>query len=454
MNTRLSPHTVCLITVLTTIFLGLYAQATPVGDVFVIDMESRNWSNGTDTTAPSQLFGNSAAPFINKLVTVGNSNAVHVSYATAYHNVLATSTGNNPSIHPSEPNHLWLEGGSSYGAIDNSDPYGTDDQVEHIGLYVTANPTVNGGSLSALLQSAGISWKSYIEDVDLETTTGGNGNLGGSLTSTVLSQSQWTVPLASFSGQSSSYTNPYNGSDQYNFSCAHVGPLFFTATNGSTTDTANTGTSNAEVSKYAPLQQLAVDLASHSVARYNLIVPDQFNDMSSPLRAGFTYLGTHYTGSAAQVAQGDNFLASIIPQIEASQAFINNGVIIIRTDDTQGTNQNDFTHTLMEIVISPLAKGNATNVADDLTHSSDLATFQEIFGLVANTPTGYLNDAANPSNGSGTKDLADFFQAGTIPSSLPQPVANGEPTMPQWMLIIMAVLLVFFAFRRTARPTR
>ena len=36
-----------------------------------------------------------------------------VAYATAYHNVLATPSGNNPDIHPSEPNYIWAEAGTN-----------------------------------------------------------------------------------------------------------------------------------------------------------------------------------------------------------------------------------------------------------------------------------------------------------------------------------------------------
>jgi hypothetical protein len=53
-----------------------------------------------------------------------------------------------------------------------------------------------------------------------------------SLTSTVAPGSEWTVPLVSFSGTSASYTNLYNGSNQYNFACKHDGQLFFADTNG------------------------------------------------------------------------------------------------------------------------------------------------------------------------------------------------------------------------------
>ena len=167
---------------------------------------------------------------------------------------------------------------------------------------------------------------------------------------------------------------------------------------------------------------------------FTVITPDQFNDMHTALPTGFTYHGVKYTGDLAQVAQGDNFLSIIVPQIMASQAYQNNGVIVIWTDETEGTNQNDFNHTLTEIVISPLAKGNAYAGNLNYTHSSDLNTLQKIFQVSANTTTGFLNDAANasvssgslagsaPGFGTGTAyDLSDLFVAGTIPTTIPAP---------------------------------
>jgi hypothetical protein len=62
-----------------------------------------------------------------------------------------------------------------------------------------------------------------------------------------------------------------------------------------------------------------------------------------------------------------------------------------------------------EIIISPLAKGNAYSNDIYYTHSSDLRTLQEIFGLGPS----YLGGAAN------AHDLSDLFMAGVIPPSLP-----------------------------------
>lgn len=409
------------------------ASTGPVKTVFYILMENRNFTAGTDVSGGSVLVGNSAAPYINSLITPGNANAAQVSYCTAYHHVLSTASGANPSIHPSEPNYIWMESGSNLSIANDNDPYGSSGSVKTMLNYLAANPSVSGQHLSGLLQAAGISWKSYQEGIDHLNSAGTNINLGGSgMTSTVAPQSQWTVPLSSFSGTSAAYTNPYNGSHQYNFACKHNGSLFYLDTNGSSLNAANTSTSNPVAPNYAPLEQLATDLANNTVARYNVITPDQYNDMHTALSGGFAYHGTTFTGDKAQVAQGDNFLSILIPQIMASQAYQDNGAIVIWTDETEGTNQNDFNHTLMEIVISPLAKGNAYNSQVNLTHSADVATMQEIYQVTANTTTGYLNDAANQSNSAGTlagsatgfgtstaQDMADLFVAGAIPAGLP-----------------------------------
>jgi len=165
------------------------------------------------------------------------------------------------------------------------------------------------------------------------------------------------------------------------------------------------------------------DLDHDTVARYNLITPNQYNDMHSTLSAPFVYHGVSYTGDLSNIAQGDNFLSMIVPKIMASKAYKRNGVIVIWNDETEGTNQNDFTHTSTEIVISPLAKGNAYASSKDYTHSSDLNTLQKVFQVTATTPTGFLNDAANPTL-DGTVDLSDMFKPGVIPKTIPNVRVN------------------------------
>jgi hypothetical protein len=54
-------------------------------------------------------------------------------------------------------------------------------------------------------------------------------------------------------------------------------------------------------------------------------------------------------------------LSIVVPEIEASQAFKNNGEIVIWNDDTEGDEDVGSTAGFdgTEIIISPLAKGNA-----------------------------------------------------------------------------------------------
>jgi hypothetical protein len=429
---------------------SVHAQITTV---FYILLENRNFTEN-ETNGGQQILGSAAAPYLNSLITPGNPNAAQVSYSSCYHNDLAVYNGSGPSIHPSEPNYVWMENGSNETKLDDNDPYASGASVQQIFNYAAANPSLTTENLTGLLQSAGISWKSYTEEVNTENSNGTNVNTaGGNLSNTMVPSSQWTVPLVSFSGSNASYTNPYNGSHQWNFACKHTGQLFFPATNGSSVNTADTGITNVAASHYPPLQQLATDLTNNTQAAYNVITPDQYNDMHTALTGGYTYKGVAYTGDSAQVAQGDNFCSIVIPQIMASQVYkAGHTAIIIWTDETEGTNQNDFNHTLTEIAISPLCKGNAYDGTLNYTHSSDVATIQKIFGVTADTATGFLNDGANASNatpagvtglsqiagtapygtaftqaaspkggfGTGTaQDMSDLFVSGTIPLALP-----------------------------------
>lgn len=71
------------------------------------------------------------------------------SYAVAYHNVLATPSGKNADIHPSEPNYIWQEAGDNFGVTDDWDPYTSG--VKNV---------FDVPCLSGLLQDASYSWKS------------------------------------------------------------------------------------------------------------------------------------------------------------------------------------------------------------------------------------------------------------------------------------------------------
>jgi phosphatidylinositol-3-phosphatase len=375
------------------------ASAQEIKTVFVIAMENHNWTQPANqfTGGIQQIYQNPNAPFINSLVN-GTASALingstvnisqQVSYATAYHNVLATASGNNPHIHPSEPNYIWAEAGSNLGVLNDSNP------------YASSGPTNQNTNqhLTAFLTKAGKAWKSYQEDTDLTAVS-------GQLTNVPLPKDQWSVPLSSFSGVFGSGVNQYNGSSQYNYAAKHNPQVFFTDTNGGNNSTP----SNPLSANYAPLQQLATDLANGTVADYNWITPNQYNDMHTALSGGYKGL----TGDPAKILQGDDFLSQVVPMIMASSAYQNNGVIVIWFDEAEsdgvaGDNGDDFNHTIGEIIISPLAHQNVNGLpygsSLNYSHSSDLRTWQEVFHVGP-----LLRHAEN------ALDLSDLFQTGVVP---------------------------------------
>jgi hypothetical protein len=376
------------------------ANAQQIKTVFVIAMENHNWTQPANRfTGPiQQVFQNSSAPFINSLVNgsayaIINGSLVHISeqvaYATNYHNVLATPAGNNPHIHPSEPNYLWADAGTNFSVFNDNDPFDpkgptNQDTDRH---------------LSAFLTAAGRTWRSYQEDIDLAR------NSAKQLTNVPLPKDQWTVPLKSLSGNfATGFVNDFNLRTQFNYAAKHNPMVYFTDTNGGN----DTTSANPLSSQYAPLQQLFADLANDCVADYNWITPNQFNDMHSGLTGGYKGL----TGDSAKIEQGDDFLAQIIPAIMASNAYKNHGAIIIWFDESEqdaaGDNPDDLNHTIGEIVVSPRAHENVEGFpyASPVfyTHSSDLRTMQDIFHVGP-----LLGDAANAN------DLRDLFKPGAVP---------------------------------------
>jgi hypothetical protein len=384
---------------LASVLCNMGAHAQQIKTVFVIAMENHNWTQPDNqfTGGIQQIFQNPNAPFINSLVdgtayAVINDSTVNISeqtaFATAYHNVLATPNGNNPDIHPSEPNYIWAEAGTNFGVLNDNDPY-TGGTNQNTPLH-----------LSSLLSQAGKTWKSYQEDIDLSR------NDAGQLINVPLPQDQWTVPLTSFSGVlGGDSINDFNGANQFNYAAKHNPMVFFSDTNGGN----NATPSNPLSHHYAPLQQLLSDLANNSVADYNWITPNQYNDMHTTLTAGYKGL----TGDPAKIRQGDDFLKQVVPAIMASKAYKDHGVIILWWDESEsdgvsGDKADDFNHTVPEIIISSRAHKNVHGLPYaspvNYTHSSDLRTMQEIFHVGP-----FIRDAANAN------DLSDLFDPGAIP---------------------------------------
>src|SRR5216117_1352847 len=99
--------------------------------VFLIVMENTDWSS---------IKGSSSAPYINSLLLTA-------AHAEQYYNP--------PNNHPSLPNYLWLEAGTNFGISSDPDPSGP---------YQPPAQHPSSPHLANLLDTAGISWKTYQED--------------------------------------------------------------------------------------------------------------------------------------------------------------------------------------------------------------------------------------------------------------------------------------------------
>ncbi len=285
--------------------------------VFVIVMENHNWS---------QIKDNPSAAYINDLLTEG-------AHAEAYYNP--------PGIHPSEPNYLWLEAGADLGV--------TDDES----VYVNHQATT--AHLTTLLDAAGISWKSYQEDIPGDTC-------------------------------------PLDRVEHY--APRHNPMVFFDDVTGS-----NDPNSLYCIAHVRPYTELADDLTSGKVARYNFITPNLCNDMHDGLGCP----------TLDQVWNGDQWLAQAIPPILDSSAYQAGGIILITWDEGKGGDGP-----ICMIVLSPQAKPGYSNTIA-YTHSSTLRTLQEIFGVQP-----LLGDAANAT------DLSDLFS--DFASLLPESAATETPS--------------------------
>ena len=261
-------------------------QQSHIKTVFVILMENHNWSD---------IKGASNAPYINSLLALGASTS----------NYFDNPTG----VHPSEPNYIWIESGSNLGFTTDDDPSGNHDQT-------TTDHFVSQ------LDKAGVSWKSYQEDLP---------------------------------------ANQCGTSSTGLYAAKHNPMVFFTDISGSPPSN-----SNASCIKHVrPYTDLANDLASNTVAQYNFITPNLCNDMHNTIGCA----------SLDAIANGDNWLKANVPAILASSAYKNGGALFITWDESEN---GEFP--IGMIVLSPFAKTNYVG-ATKYYHSSLLRTEETIFGV-------------------------------------------------------------------------
>jgi len=229
--------------------------------------------------------------------------------------------------------YFWLEAGTAFG-ISTDDPHcGDPPSVHH---QSTTNHFVTQ------LNQAGISWKTYQE---------------GGLPDRMLFNDLGTYAVRH---------NPF---------------VYFDDVTGTNNQFDPYG-----VAHVRPYTELAGDLSSNSVARYNFITPDICHDMHNscgPLNN--------------PIKQGDTWLAGEIPKLLASAAYLNNGAIFITWDDPDIPTAVP----VGMIVLSPLVRSNGYVSTNRYTHSSMLRTMQELFRV-----SPFLGGAAGATN------LSELFVPG------------------------------------------
>jgi hypothetical protein len=234
---------------------------------------------------------------------------------------------NPPNIHPSLPNYLWMEAGTNFGIADDRSPLGNSQSTtQHLVTLLKNAP------------QGAIEWRAYQE------------NISGK-----------DCPL----------------SDRYPYVVKHNPFVYFDdVTNRKNPDSAYC------IEHVRPFEQLAKDLSTNSVARFNFITPNICNDMHDscfPLRN--------------KVAQGDTWLAKYLPEILNSQAYREGGAVFITWDEADiGDGPIGM------IVLSTMAKGNGYRNSIHYDHGALLRTLEEIFGV-----SPFLGNAASQS------DLKDLF---------------------------------------------
>jgi phosphatidylinositol-3-phosphatase len=296
------------------------SQMSKVKTVIVIMLENHNWT-GNDAGASfgdPDLKDNPLAPYING--TLAKMSA----HAEQYYNP--------PGNHPSQPNYLWLQAGTNFGILADTQP-GQPQLFTH-------------KHLTRLLEEAGITWKNYAEP-------------------------DFGSPVFDVCPLDFTYLD-----------VEHLATVFFNDVN----DGLNPNSKEC-IEHVVPYYQLATDLADHTTPQYILINPNlchQGHEGISPCDA---------QEPADNTARMDMWLKQNVPLILESDAYKNGGALFITWDEAEDSDQFSDGPIPM-FVISKFAKGEGqTEYRNSIhyTHSSTLKTIEEIFGV-----TPLLGDAANP----------------------------------------------------------
>ncbi|HET9990238.1 MAG TPA: alkaline phosphatase family protein [Kofleriaceae bacterium] len=153
---------------------------------------------------------------------------------------------------------------------------------------------------------------------------------------------------------------PCSLTDSGNWATKHDPFLYFT---DQQSDTARCADTNVE---YAT--QFPTDLAAGTY-RYMWITPNLIHDGHDPS-----------TDPVAALVACDQWMATEVPKILASDAYQNGGILMITWDEAEGRNGDSLDQIPM-IVMSKDIPHPGSQVATAFTHSSYLATIEDLFNL-------------------------------------------------------------------------
>jgi hypothetical protein len=361
--------------------------------VFLIMMENHGYS---------QIFNNPNAPFINNL-------ALSANLATNYFAI----------AHPSLTNYLEIVGGSNFGVLSDNDPdwhnlycatnlrtgvANTDNPpspaicpISGLGMdaATSAQDSINetqsapplnnidgqqaipaaqntiGKSIADQLVEAGLSWKSYQENLpdrgaDLVTYSDG-----------------FFTNLTNFGAITPTLTPPLDQSGVVKLYAAKHNPFVYFQSVQEGFDSRNT---MDNVVAFDGPGGLYFDLGAGTVPSLSFIAPNQCNDQHGRGNAGQgcnydpTDNGTQAGLNPALIIQGDVSVRKIVTAIKASPAWVNGSNAIVVVWD-----ENDYSaapNTNQVVVIVDTNYGiNGVQSATRYTHFALLKSIQAGFGL-------------------------------------------------------------------------
>lgn len=297
------------------------AQMSKVKTIWIILMENHNWTGNNSGAAfgAPDIKGNPLAPYINGQLL-----------ATSAH---TEQYYNPPGNHPSQPNYLWLEAGTNFGVLADTQP-GQPQLTTHKHLV-------------KLLEDAGISWRAYAEP-------------------------DFGSPVYDICPLDFTYLD-----------VEHLAFVYFSDVNH------GLNPKSAEcVAHVRPYYQLATDLANQTSGKFNFLTPNLCHDGHEGVSP------CDKTEPSDNTLRSDTWLKQNVPLITESAEYKAGGALFIIWDEAEDSGAYSDGPIGM-FLLSPFAKGGGKKPYSNTIfydHSSTLKTVEEIFGV---TPLlGAAGDAA------------------------------------------------------------